>query len=187
MPSVENLRDEFVEKWNKFLSRSPLLVLDGTWPSVGTLDLLTFHLRLRQDLNEGHLKLIKGVSAYLAVMAARIWSTYGGKVEVFENQTGIGISYTNNDEEFEINIERELKNFLKNIPSPLPVIGEFERMVSFDYNMLSLFGLGIITGLTPVGEGTWEGFNVIDFKERFILKVVYFNSLHRSKECKSRS
>jgi tetratricopeptide (TPR) repeat protein len=169
-PNVKLVADDFKAKWSKKLGAySPILELDGTWPSLGVLDLLTFSLRfygkesstaVPAQLDSFRKSLLKGASAYLACLAYECWSTFGYDVSVGENKFGIFIEAQgeklSEGQRFIVDIESELNEIFKNPPQPFPVINGFQRHLPQDYNLISLFGLGLMTGLSPFGDGPWR-------------------------------
>lgn len=158
---VQDEIERFRRWWGPFLDVSPELALDDTWPSAGVIDLLTFHLRLRTPSDWSHSALIRGSAAYLAAMAARCWQDFGADANVTMGPTGVVLTAKtgpalSSGGSTTVHVERELKKLLRYLPSPFPVLGEFSRMIAIDQNVISLFALGLCTGLTPLAdEGPW--------------------------------
>ena len=152
---------QFKTWWEPYLVVSPKLALDGTWPSVGVLDLLTFHLRLRSTGDWTHAAIVKGVAAYIAVLAHDCWLKFGAEPRAFVNDSGVCIEtlrgpFLKEGQRQFIAIEKELRRALKTLPSPFPVIGDYKKLISIEQNMMSLFALGVCSGLSPFGDGPWN-------------------------------
>ena len=160
----ESVTDEiaqFKAWWDPYLAVSPRLALDGSWPSIGVLDLLTFHLRLRSTGDWSHAAIIKGAAAYIAALAHDCWTKFGAEPRAFIDDTGICIEahrgpFLKEGQRHFIAIERELRRALKTLPSPFPVVGDYKKLISIEQNMMSLFALGVCSGLSPFGDGPWS-------------------------------
>ena len=160
----ESVTDEvaqFKAWWDPYLAVSPRLALDGSWPSIGVLDLMTFHLRLRSTGDWSHAAIVKGAAAYIAVLAHDCWTRMGAEPRAYIDDTGICIEalrgpFLKEGQRHCIAIERELRRALKTLPSPFPVVGEYKKLISIEQNMISLFALGVCSGLSPFGDGPWS-------------------------------
>ena len=154
---VADIVNNFRSLWSRHLVRSPLLELDGNWPSVGIIDLMTFPLRHRDELGQREGVLITECAAYLAVIAERCWIALGAEVKVQNGLHGICISMSggplSSGKRFIVHVERDLREYLRKVPVPLPVIGEFRRVLTFDGNLVSSYALGLMLGLAPSGDG----------------------------------
>ncbi len=155
-PEIVNIAKRFSRDWSLRTEEAPVLSLDFSWPSVGILDLLTFHIRGENEVSAEDRKIIKGASAYLAVMAFQCWEAFEVSVVAGENDDGIFLKAERDGKTLLfIAIEQSLFRILKDPPYPFPVIGSSERAVLPDHNYLSLFGIGLMTGLSPYAEGEW--------------------------------
>ena len=175
---VRDERERFIKWWEPHLAVSPHLALDGSWPSVGVLDLLTFHLRLRTPSDWSHSAILRGAAAYLAYMAHDCWEAFGATPEVTMGSTGVIMTARSgprlgSGQRVVVHVERELKKLIRFLPAPFPVLGEFSRLIAIDQNIVSLFAIGLCTGLTPVAEeGPWLDETPESFKEQIRLVTV---------------
>ena len=169
---VQQLADSFVAHWNTVLGDTPELQFDYSWPSVGTLDLLTYSLRFEKKLDASQQELILGVSAYLAVIAHECWNSYPGTEANAEKSRGedfdILISAAGKGllkkGRFSIPISQVLRRILKEVPEQFPSYpGEF-RELDPSHNYLSSFGLGVITGYSMHGKGSWKNCSEEEFR-----------------------
>src|SRR3712207_2833311 len=88
---VKERCEAFRNFWNDNLAVSSAYMLDGTWPSLGVLDLLTDSSRGRKELSQFEDAIIAGTAAYLAVMAHECWSLMGVSVAVEDRGYGVMI------------------------------------------------------------------------------------------------
>jgi hypothetical protein len=65
---IQTLSDNFVSRWNGSLGAGSVLELDGSWPSIGVLDLITHRLRNTSVLAADTQQLLKECAAYLALL-----------------------------------------------------------------------------------------------------------------------
>jgi len=168
--NVEELADWFSKTFSFSTAEQPLLKLDFTWPSVSLLDQISFHLRYKETLDEAEKQLLRGLSAYLGVMAKESWESFGAEVELQLSEQGVTIvakagPALDGKKEFRVSIEQRLQEILREIPPAFPVIGEFERQISPDQDLFPLFALGLFTGLCPFGEGPWTHETFESFEE----------------------
>ena len=168
-PMVRFELDEFESEWNKRVKDFPTLMLDRTWPAVGVLDLLTFSSRGKKEFSPRDAQRVSYAAASLALLAGECWQTFGTKVKVGRTPRGIflrgeGGSKLAPGETFTVELEMELRRLLQNPARNVSVIAGFEREVSLDHNLLSLVGLGLVSGLTPMGEGPWANETLEAFK-----------------------
>ncbi|HQH25844.1 MAG TPA: hypothetical protein PLP17_00495 [Oligoflexia bacterium] len=159
-PNVSQIAACFKNEWNPRLSIAPALLLDDTWPSIGTLDLLTFPLRLVSDLPKEAETLLRGSAAYLALVIHKCWSLIADKVDAANMEEGITVTasggrFLAEDETVRVNVEKTLRDCLENLPYPYPVISAFTRPISFDANVICPLAIGLFTGLSPFVEGPW--------------------------------
>lgn len=161
-PRVQALADRFVEFWQPLLAVCRTLPLDYSWPSVGTLDVLTFPLRENPKRNPFETFVLQGAAAYLAVLAHQSWATFGAEAEVrISDDDGISIAAVRGpkipaDAECVMYVEHDLGVLLADLPSPMPVISKFSRPIGAVENFLSSFGIGLLTGLSPAIDGPWS-------------------------------
>ncbi len=179
--SVANEIAQFNAWWGPYLEGSPRLKLDGSWPAIGVLDLLTFHLRLRSTGDWSHAAIIKGAAAVIAALAHDCWQKMGAEPRAFVSDVGIcletmkGPGLKEGQRQF-IAIERELRRALKALPSPFPVVGEYKQPISIEQNVISLFALGVCTGLSPFGDGPWSDLTPERFEEPLSKALIHLAS-----------
>ena len=177
--AVEKIANSFAKEWSIGSSLSPTLVLDGTWPSVGLLDQALFGLRGLNELFPFDEDMIRGASAYLAIKAEKCWTAFGASSEVTLGDRGIEIRaisgpHLSEGRQYLVRIEETLRNILMQDPEVLPIIGSAERIIPTGHNIVSLFAIGLLTGLSPFGEGPWRQIAPNDWSEHTeeVLKVL---------------
>jgi tetratricopeptide (TPR) repeat protein len=157
---VLELNRQLAEKWNPFLQVSPVLEFDFTWPSLGVVDLLTFPLRLKTEFHPEQEKGIQEATAYLATIIESIWSKFCNVDCGIEGDSIIlyarGGEFIPPGEEVLINVTKALRVTLQDNPSPFPVLLDFQRLTSFDSNVIQLLATGLVTGLSSHVVGAWE-------------------------------
>jgi hypothetical protein len=172
-PEVLSRVNTFVEHSREIFSKSPHLELDGTWPSIGVLDSLCFWLRTNPRLTSSQQSLISFTAAYLAILASQCWEKMGVEVEVGESAGGVFIKAKGNETRtgkltpdgfFRVPVEQVLRDIIREPATPFPILTDFSRPIPFDSNLFSLFGIGLMTGLCPYGEGDWESETSESFK-----------------------
>ncbi len=168
--SVIDLADELAQKWNLRAREIPSLILDGSWPSVSLCDSLTYQLRGKERFSAADNELVRQTAAYLAVLAHNCWERFGVTVEVNSDDHGIYIksvdgSASDKNRESVVPIEGALKQCLKTLPQPFPVIAEYTFNLSGEHSIYNRFGIGLMTGLSPFCEGRWSTETVKTFRE----------------------
>ena len=66
----------FCGEINQIFTDIPMLRLNLKWPSVGFLDYLLSPLRNKEHFSEEELEAIDGACSYLAILTARVWSSF---------------------------------------------------------------------------------------------------------------
>ncbi len=160
-PNVQQVMSGFTERWNTYLKIHPALELDGNWPSVGTIDLLTFALRLQQDIPQEADSVVKGAAAYLAFVVDACWSTVANEVSTVHGENGVRIvaqggEFIPEGEEVVLEIEQIFRLALRDLPDPFPLFTEVERRISFDSNVVSLLGVCQALGVHQSVAGAWQ-------------------------------
>jgi len=169
---IESARD-FSRYVSSAMSQFPQYQLDFGWPSVGTIDLVTFALRGLKEFNEPQTQIINGTAAYLAGLAHDVWARFPDKhnIDVKMSKTApydISISVRGglkmqSKDRFVVNISDSLRKIHQNPPDPFPVFEGLSRSLHPEHNLISLFAAGLLTGLCPYGEGPWSKLAVKDW------------------------
>lgn len=172
---LENTR-RFRKDWAIAGTLAPVLSLDLSWPSVGVVDLLTFILRGAAQTSENGNLLIKGAASYLATMAHNCWSSFEAEVYAEDKADGVVLRarkgpFISDGQEVVIRVEQELRGLLQQVPNPFPVFASFSRPIAADHNIISLFGFGLMMGLSPFAEGPWSKLNPESFDSCLELAV----------------
>lgn len=162
-PLIERTKN-FQTTWNKNLRGFPRYLLDFTWPSIAVLDLLTFDLRRKADLNPTEADMIHTYAAYIGGIAHDCWTQFPGGIEVQLGQDAKGdVTLSarkglmlSEGESFSVNVSRSLREILTQCPNPLPVFHSFQKSLPPYNNYLSLFATGLTSGLCPYGVGKWR-------------------------------
>ena len=167
---VKERCEAFREFWNENLGASAAYQLDGTWPSLGVLDLLTDSSRGRQKVSQFEDAIISGTAAYLAIMAHECWSLFGVSSTVEDRGYGVIIRALDGPgipkgEQVVILLEKELQSLLARGAGDIQVFNGFTRPVAPGQSLISPFALGVFTGLTPCAQGAWREETFDSFKE----------------------
>jgi hypothetical protein len=149
-----------IDRLSPVLSSFPELTLDYNWPSIGIIDLISFPLRKKLSMDEIETELLRLVSSYLGVWLSRTWTDAGIIHTVYTDNDLGGVCFRlqkpDSEEQKEYILENYLKNLFVDMPSDLPVLHNFRRPYTPDGNMLSSVMLGVVTGLSPLGEVWWR-------------------------------
>lgn len=159
--ALEERVSGLIHWWNARSAGVPALQLDRTWPSIGVLDRVTFALRNRSDITEDSRLLLSDVAAYFVLLARSAWKGTGAEIAIGEDARGVFISakggeFLGSGEVFVVPVEEALHAVLQYRSGAFPVMADYSRPISPDHNYLSLFGIGLMTGLSPYGEGRWK-------------------------------
>ena len=166
---VSTQAEQFRVQWSFARTHAPVLTLDGSWPSIGVLDLLLAPLRGKKALSPQGDELVKGAARYLATITHECWRRFGADPTVEEGDDGVTIKtstgpFLTSGEEVSIEIEKQLRQLLRVCPSPFPVTVGKSRLLGPDQNWLSLFALGLFLGISPYGQGPWRAYEVAQFQ-----------------------
>jgi tetratricopeptide (TPR) repeat protein len=163
---VSEIAGLYIAYWSGTLGRHLRYALDSSWPSIGTVQLTLAHLVGKQEFSQGDKSLINGAAAYLATLAHNCWQTFDPdmKVELRVDETvernislsAEGGSLLPGRAKFQINITSALGEVLR--------AGSTAARGYLDYSLESftelfavpLFALGLLSGLSPFGEGPWK-------------------------------
>lgn len=171
---AQNVRDResaFRKFWNESFGPAPGAQLDGTWPSLGTLDALTESSRRKSELSRFEEEVISGSAAYIAVLAHECLESFGAKVVVEDRGYGVILRVTEGPrigagEQVIMLVEAELKKLLKEMPNPFPVMNEFGRVIAPGQSVISPFAIGLCTGLFPAAQGPWKQLTADEWKDQ---------------------
>ncbi len=162
----------FSDEINLRLAKFPIYQLDGTWPSVGTLDYILYPLRGRDDLTESEVATAHGAACYIAALAVETWRAFGSGGEVTLLLSGAaspdvmlsisGGELLKNDGKFSVAVNQALRRFLREDESIYEVFPGHKRLLYPDQRTISTFAIGIIAGLTPYGKGPWSSRRIDD-------------------------
>lgn len=167
--SFDELYNNFVERINKGLYRYPSLQLDGTWPSLSVIDLLTFPLRKRFALLEEEERFIKEISAYLAKFISKVWSTCEYQPQIIiDPESGILIKALFEGKPVVLYVEQIYKKVLQEFDITIPIFDDFYRPCAFDTNVISGISLGLLTGLSPLFQDS--PFRLYEEDRQFTIK-----------------
>lgn len=158
--AVKQNAEAFTNLHRGLAALSPILRLDGSWPSIGTVDLITFELRQDPELAVGNNLLLKGAASYIALLIERCWSALSMYVHAGESHDGIFVKAIGepacpSGREFTLFVERALVTALKTKHEPLLIMSDYSRDVPPTYNYLSQVALGLMLGLNPASRGSW--------------------------------
>lgn len=171
--------------WARVLRDWPRLAFDYTWPTAGTLDLLLAHLVRKPNYTAGEEQLILGASAYIGALAHESWRTLGGGTEArlfYEAEAqeiilrATGGRHLREDECFQVKLTSSLRSILQSPADPFPFFADFTRSLATSPPIISLFALGLSTGITPYGEGPWRSLPEAEAKEHLLAPEMYLAS-----------
>lgn len=167
---VKERCEAFREFWNEHLGASMAYQLDGTWPSLGVIDLLTDSTRGRAEISAFEDAIVAGAAAYLAVMAHECWSLFGVSVAVEDRGYGVILRALEGPgipkgEQVVMLLEKELQALLARGGGEIQVFNGFTRPVVPGQNIIAPFALGVFTGLSPIAQGAWREETLDSFKE----------------------
>lgn len=168
--SVKDIVEDFNLRWRRIAERAPVLRLDGGWPSVGILDLLTYGARGVANLADQERELVRVAAASLATMTERCWSRFGVTVTADLGERGVFVEARDqrsgsSQVVFSVEIEQELAKILQAPQHPFPILGSYARPIGREQNLVSPFALGLLVGLTPYGDGRWLAETPESFRE----------------------
>lgn len=166
--------DRFKAAWGRLLGRSPWYEFDGTWPSLGIFDLLTFSLRERPRLTRDQAEVIKAAASAIGILAEKCWTALGVEATLREGAHGVEIEATGGSLGAETQyfaIENQLLKILAKVPTPFPVIGKVRRINLAEDNIIFPFAYGVVTGLSMFGEGPWRKIEPAAYAE-FVKPVI---------------
>lgn len=151
--------EKLVSWWNPQCDPFSPLVLDFTFPSVGTVDLLLSPFRTRDIVGEDPQSFMRSCAAYLIAVTVPCWTSIGLEVRAYDSPDGLGLEgYLNGEMVLGVDVEHHLAHIMKSVPTVMPVINGFERTgLHFNSNRTSLFAIGLMTGLSPFASGPWAG------------------------------
>ena len=169
-PAIVHEAKTFAETWSLRHDEQPILKLDYRWPTVGVVDLLTQQMRGRAERTPIEDQILRGAAAYLSVLAHDSWSSFGTEVVVEDSPQGIVIRAVGGYNvsqlsPFSVAIEKHLRAMIARPTSPFSVLVGFDRPITPEQNIVSLFAIGLCMGLCPYGEGVWLDESVDSFSE----------------------
>jgi len=158
--SVEKLILEFQQRTKRVLSLSPTYQLDSTWPTFGVVDLMCFGLRGKDEFEKVEEDFLSGAASYIGAITHECWSKIADKVTLYREDDDVVIKAEGGPalpggQEFTVRLKTQLKRLLRDAPQSMPVVADFVREGGLEYNYLSIFGIGLTTGLFPFGDGPW--------------------------------
>ncbi|MBL7662183.1 hypothetical protein JNK13_05465 [bacterium] len=150
--AVELRAEDFVNRFDFLASYSPLYKLDGNWPSVGIVDLITHSLRGKSQLDAEDQQTLAGAACYLARVLDPLWEAAGLKVSAvlvddilevwFEHPEQTGARGV-------LPLEKAIGAFLYQPILPLPITKDYFRIIPPQNNFLSLLALGFANLASP--------------------------------------
>ncbi|MCB0358063.1 MAG: hypothetical protein KDD44_00450 [Bdellovibrionales bacterium] len=181
-PRVKSLATSFAGYWNPQVVDLPLYRLDGTFPSLGTIDLMTFHLRFKKEPLDADRRIVASSAAYITSFAYEVWSHFPSEPLVTarfeeEPEPRIVLSAKKHVKAtsplMSVSVSDEFLGALIAPKQPFPVFGEHARQLRRDDNRAALFAYGLGAGLCPYGEGAWRDIEPSAFKENILFFSTY--------------
>ena len=162
-PEIIGRAEDLVLRYKRLEDYSPHYVLDGSWQSLETLNLIYLGLAGNIVGDGEATDLVTDISAYLATVAATFWSEFDSYVSAYSSAAhGITIKATGGEacgEEgaHEIRIEKDLFKLITDPPQVIEIIPGFSRPLVPGDNFLKHYAFGLFTGRSSFGKGVWEG------------------------------
>lgn len=177
--AVWNSAQNFRSRWNSRVEKIPVLLLDGTWPSLSILDLVVMPFISRKDLVAQEQMLLKQIASFTAIAISEAWNTFGASVQVRDGEKGVTLHVYNgpgsvSEAPVQLALESYLRKLLENPPQNLPIFRDFSRALPAGHGVISLTALGASTGLSPFIEGAWEEETTESFKDEIQSVVSHF-------------
>lgn len=177
---VLDLAQTLVNNLEAALADFPKYSIDGTWPSIGILDLLAAPLFGNKDFSPTELSLIDSIAAYIAGFAHDCWTRYPNAPEVTLSYhadgrpRGVVIeakrgAFLKRGERFAVPVSEVLQSIFAKPPRPFPIIAQFSRDLASSGNFVSRFALGLVSGLCPFGDGPWKNLSLTEFKPQLLI------------------
>ncbi|MCC6952987.1 MAG: hypothetical protein IT290_02600, partial [Deltaproteobacteria bacterium] len=160
--SLCRLQERFALPFSPF----PVLQLDVSWPSNGTIALLLEELRKRGDRSAATSPFVEEIASYIGSIAYECW-------RAFPNTANVALA--SHDATGEVVLSGEKKNRKGGISRfSVSVSSMISSMLTADHNVMPLFDrtaegflrdgqselpiamLGLCTGLCPIGDGDWK-------------------------------
>lgn len=157
---ASQIAQAFVERWNTVFQTSDSLRLDYSWPSIAVCDQLLYPLRGKSQLKPEERELVGGAAAYITVIAHQCWAMFAESVSVGVDKSGLmlkasGGEFIPQGQVIEYPVEAALARVLRENQPEFHILGTLSKKLLPGANIVSLFALGVCTGLGPDRKGAW--------------------------------
>ena len=159
--SLTRLGERFALPFSPF----PVLQLDGTWPSNGTITLLLDELRKRGDRSAATSPFLEEIAAYLGRIAYDCWNAFPGisRVELRCDSDATGVTLSGEKRgrgekasAFTVSVSSLISSIVTSDHNELPLFGQAQGFLREGQSELPVAILGLCTGLCPIGDGDWK-------------------------------
>lgn len=160
---IEKAADRLPQWWSFCSNGFPALDLDFSWPSLGSLDLVTYFLRRSGFSTEERQEILASASAYLGRFAYEAWQVLaqgtGEEPELLDMPDGVTLrigSATSSSGRtlLLLNVSSALESLLRSELGTFEVLPDFRRDdLTPQSNLISLFAYGAVTGLSSYATG----------------------------------
>ncbi|MBL7662185.1 hypothetical protein JNK13_05475 [bacterium] len=173
---TSKIAQDFAAYWQTRFQKFPLLHLDHSWFSLGTVDHLALGLRGQKDYSSADLELLTGISAYLGTIIAPILESVGIKSDQglikFSERIGIYLEAQNSLENladksptpYFVHIQEKIAQRLSRPEILFPYIGDTLRPVAFNSQLINLFAASLALGLCAQSEGNEKKLSFLDYQ-----------------------
>jgi hypothetical protein len=165
-PFVEHLSSKLIQYSNDLLGTRSAYRLDFSLPSLSTIDILLNTHLLPKKLTPHDHELIKGSAAYLGIMAYSTWQLMEPRPRlklvtrtepdleiILEARSG---PLCEENEVISISLIQCLRTILEKPQNPFPCFEFFQVPLESGLKIISLFGKGLLSGLSPYLDGPWS-------------------------------
>ncbi len=163
---ISNRARQFSEFWTELLRNHPRYALDYSWPSLSTVQLILHPLVRKDHLSQTDENVLLDASAYLCVMAYRCWTMFDPQLKVkaqLSKETPPAIELVAEGSELlpkskkaKVSCTAVLRRLLKECPTPFPVFENIDVSIEPNRYLVSLFAMGLLTGLSPDVDSPWK-------------------------------
>lgn len=160
--------DSFVQQWNQRTAAYPVLSLDYSWPSVGTVGLLSTILIGKPNFTNEELEFVNVLSWYMGSIISSTWTEAGIVSELTLDDDGVKISgklLEASEVPFSSNLSLVTRALLQQLLFPIPVLTSYQRELPISADLFSPTMLGIALCQSSLLDGIEPNDNQAPFVE----------------------
>jgi hypothetical protein len=173
----------FVAHWNQRTEDFPVLKLDYSWPSIGTIGLLAGILAGKAEKTREEETFIDVLAWYLGSVIQSRWEVAGIRSDLTYTKDGVEIAVAS-DKQLNAKLTLIVTVLLKDLPFPLPVLTGYQREFPITSDIFTPVMLGLIIGDSSLMEGVDESDeNILKSKSEDILKSLSRSTAQYYENC----